>query len=123
MIMDIKYCVQEISRNIRKRSNILNILKHKRRYCTIFYSPLEFIKNINLLIKEEEMQFISLIKDFTTSIQSWTELHQKELLEVEQELEKQVAITESFSGQGAIDLQRIRLHEHIENLNKISHTL
>ncbi len=74
-------------------------------------------------MKEEETELISFIKDFTTSIQSWTTLHQKELLEVEQELEKQVATTESLSGQGAIDLQRIRLHEHIENLNKISNTL
>jgi len=39
------------------------------------------------------------MNNFTVLIQEWTTLHQKELLEIEQELEKQALTTENLSGQ------------------------
>ena len=123
LIMQIKQHIQDISEKIQKFQKMFPGIEKQRRYFFIFYNPITYLSLINSLIKNEKLELISLISDFTSSIQSWTALHQKELLEVEQELEKQAIITENLSGQWAIDLQRVRLHEHIENLNKITNTL
>lgn len=123
LIMNIKQIIQTISENVKEYSLWIKDINKQRKYLFYFRNPFQYFSLINSLIKNEKTELISLIKDFTTSIQSWTQLHQKELLEVEQELEKQSSETPHLSGQGAIDLQWVRLHEHIENLSKITNTL
>jgi hypothetical protein len=123
MIIEIKKWIQILSESIQEYPSVFKNIWRLRKYLFIFHHPFEYIRLIHSLISHEKSDLTKIVTDFTSSIQSWTALHQKELPEVEQELEKQAITTESLSGQWAIDLQRVRLHEHIENLNKITNTL
>lgn len=101
----------------------MDYIKKCDKHSYIYRSQRIFLTELYSLIQKEKKELHELAARISLLIQKWTTLHQKELLEVEQELEKQVATTENLSGQGAIDLQRVRLHEHIENLNKIRNIL
>ena len=123
MIMKTKEWIQLVSRKIQEYTWVFDKIAQQKKHLFIFYHPFDYLNLIKLLIYNEKKAISNLALELSFVIKSWTTLHQKELLEVEQELEKQVITTESISGQWAIDLQRVRLHEHIENLNKITNTL
>jgi len=118
-LMNIKQMIQTTSAASNQYLLWINIIRKQRKYLFYFRHPFSYFYLINSLIRNEKSELISLMNNFTVLIQEWTTLHQKELLEIEQELEKQALTTENLSGQWAIDLQRVRLHEHIENLEKM----
>ena len=122
-IMEIRALIIWISENIRNYEQRMDYIKKCDKHSYIYRSQRIFLTELYSLIQKEKKELHELAARISLLIQKWTTLHQKELLEVEQELEKQVATTENLSGQGAIDLQRVRLHEHIENLNKIRNIL
>ncbi|MDD2916669.1 MAG: hypothetical protein PHH70_02400 [Candidatus Gracilibacteria bacterium] len=122
-IMDIRTLIIGISEDIRNYEHRIKHIEKFSKKSFIYKKQDIFLLELDILIQEEKKELCELATRISFLVSNWTQLHQKELLEVEQELEQQTTTTENLSGQGALDLQRVRLHEHIENLNKITNIL
>ena len=91
--------IKELSKKIHDYPSFIDEIKWKAMNGKIFYNRSNYEALMSALVKYEKEELAYLATEFSSLIQSWTTLHQKELLEVEQELEKQVITTESISGQ------------------------
>lgn len=87
-----------------------------------------------MMVRFIRWHFADIIKDFIVSQQEWIKgavpifskwiqafltNHANELKELDTSILKQAELTESLSGQWVLDLQKVRLEKHIENLDKV----
>lgn len=78
---------------------------------------------VNEFVKYQQDWLTKMIPSFTKGIQTFLSYHADELKTLNASIWEQNISTENLSGQWAIDLQRVRLHEHIENLNQLKNGL
>ncbi|MFA6091263.1 MAG: hypothetical protein WC774_05840, partial [Candidatus Gracilibacteria bacterium] len=111
--------ISTFSESSRQYQTLLQRLPKYRAYSYIFEDSRAFRGLMDNLIGQERYGLITLIQDFTKTVQDWTILHQSELQKIEKQIQSQEIVTENEGGKAALELSRISLQEHLKQLEKV----